>query len=101
MTTLVDKKISAKIFGIPYAYQDETIQSVSFKKMNLKIKKMPHVKNEDYSTINNILLDFVEQKIIYEYFTVLDIISKLGGIGATATGIIEICMVLFLIHFIW
>ena len=46
-------------------------------------------------------MNFDQQIITLNYYSVLNIVSDLGGIGATVTLIVGLLATLFLIHFIF
>ena len=74
--------------GIPFGYSDKVINIFSYKSIIDPVKSVKEKdgfkESEVYEFKLFILnLDFSVQTFTYEYFSTLDILSALGGLGAT------------------
>ena len=107
--TFVGKKTTLKILGIPVSYKNYEVHKYRLQK-NPSTSKLKSTRSEecvDLSKNNedcffirtNLFQNFVQQDITMSYFDLEDLMSKLGGIGATLQIAIGSVGAFFMIQF--
>ena len=96
-----------RLLGIPIDYSDKEEILFTYKKSEKNPKPMePSVFRQDQFGISNqtfvtaIKIDFSVKKTTYEYYSISDVISSLGGIGASVKIMIGGLSVFWIIKFV-
>jgi len=94
---LKGQTITETVMGIPIKYKDTEILDIRIKKID---KDIPLDQEGRFDIVAKIEMDFDQEEITYNYYSVIDIVSGLGGISATVNLIIGVLGFAFLTHFI-
>ena len=101
----IDKKVKSSVLGIDYAFEDNIIQNITFKK-NLWIDVNGKVPTHDgeYFTTSDISImmdhDFTEREFLIRYFGYADILAKIGGLTASLRPILGFVAPIFIINYL-
>lgn len=83
----IEPDLNKTIFGIPYAYTDILRNSVRLQQLKDIVKSHSYPsgfsEQDEYAFTVGLDYDFTIQTYTYVYFSTMDIVSKLGGLGAT------------------
>ena len=83
----IEPDLNKTIFGVPYAYKDIKRNTVRIQQLKDKQKSHSYPNNfseqKEYTFSVGLDYDFTIQTYTYVYFSTMDIVSKLGGLGAT------------------
>ena len=104
----IDKIVTRRIFGVPITYKNDVQKKLDFKKVDdpvLAIKRgdlSPKERRDSGSSyIVNLLVDFSEQTVEYRFFTLGDIMGKLGGLLATYNSIMGSYAVIAIVLYVY
>ena len=99
----IGKNVTNRILGIGIKNEDSQHKIINIDKINdQRIPKDLGVDREDldiYRVHSHIRMNFNEQVIRNEYYSTVDIISSLGGVGASVFAITNALAFFFIINF--
>ena len=102
------KQVTKKLFEIPYQYSDIVLKQINVEKRDtivdsVRVKSYAEQvgKHETYSQLTKLDIDFIEYIQNFEYYSTVDVISSIGGIGATVHILLGISSFSFILIYMY
>ena len=104
----VGKNITARILGFPIEYQDVIKNTVNLKPQKSTFQNSPSIRTARYEPpyrqhqlLTPVNFHFEQRVISFHFFTIMDILSQIGGIGALIFGIASLFGSIFIVQYIF
>ena len=104
----IDKIVTRAILGVAIAYEDVEQKRLDFKKVD---DRVPAINREDLSSrerrdsgssfIVKLIVDFSEQTVEFRFFTLGDILGKLGGLLAAYNSLMGSYAVIAIVLYVY